>query len=62
MGRLRFVTHNEREDFVPHVIKWKLHGIVCFTLDCNVKLVLKKFFAAGKSRVHSRSICSVPGP
>ena len=33
MGRFLFLTHNERGDFMPRVIKWKLHGKVCFTLD-----------------------------
>ena len=29
MGRFLFLTHNERGDFTPHVIQWKLHGKVC---------------------------------
>ena len=33
MGRFLFLTHKERGDFMPRVIKWKLHGKVCFTLD-----------------------------
>ena len=33
MGRFLFLTHKEREDFMPRVIKWKLQGKVCFTLD-----------------------------
>ena len=33
MGRFLFLTHNERGDFMLRVIKWKLHGKVCFTLD-----------------------------
>ena len=32
-GRFLFLTHNERGDFMPRVIKWKLHSKVCFTLD-----------------------------
>ena len=27
------LTHNERGDFMPRVIKWKLYGKICFTLD-----------------------------
>ena len=33
MTRFLFLTNNERGDFMPRVIKWKLHGKVCFTLD-----------------------------
>ena len=33
MGRFLFLTHNEPGDFMPHVIQWKLHGKVCFTLE-----------------------------
>ena len=30
---LLFLTHNEQGDLMPRVMKWKLHGKVCFTLD-----------------------------
>ena len=33
MGRFLILTRNERGDFMLRVIKWKLHGKVCFTLD-----------------------------
>ena len=33
MGRLLFLTHNKRGDFMLRVIKWKLHGKICFTLN-----------------------------
>ena len=35
MGRFLFLTHNERGDFMPRVIQWKLHGKVCFTLETH---------------------------
>ena len=37
MGRFLFLTHNERGDFMPRVIKWKLHSKVCFILDKTYK-------------------------
>ena len=37
MGRLLFLTHNKQEDFMLHVLKYKLHGNVCFKLDKNHK-------------------------
>ena len=33
MGRFLFLTHNVWGDYMPCVIKWKLHGKVCFKLD-----------------------------
>ena len=36
MGRFLFSTsHNERGDFMPRIIQWKLHGKVCFTLKTH---------------------------
>ena len=32
MGRF---LHNERGDFMPRVVHWKLHGKVCFTLETH---------------------------
>ena len=33
VGRFLFLTHNEPGDFMSSVIKWKLHGKLCFALD-----------------------------